>query len=304
MSARRGPPAGAPARTLACALALLPLVGCASFGHKHPKPVCREPQVTGDVRNFPPLRVPPGLDAPDTRNAVKVPPLPPTAHARLPSDPCLTDPPSFGNLALGTPADAVKSRAPGTYGWLVNAGFALTTGSSSDYLNSGWTVGTGFAWHPKPASRWSYQFELGYANFNASSKFVNLGQQKLQYSISGGSGNVWALTTDAKYAVPITSGSNFYTLLGVGGYHESVQLTENGIYGGYVCDPWGFCYPYATPGDVVVASKSRTMFGWNAGVGVEFPVRESSAWFIEARYNHIAGHRSITYIPIQFGYRF
>ena len=289
----------------AWALAFLPLCGCASLGHGHKqRPVCKEPAVTGDVRNVPPLRVPPGLDAPDTRNAIKVPPLAATAQPRSPADPCLSDPPSFGNLALGTPADAVKSRSDGRFGWLVNGGAALTTGSSSDYLGSGWTLGTGMSWHPKPTSRLSLQFDLAWATFNATSKFVNLGQQKLQYNISGGNGNVWSLTTAGKYTAPLTRRANGYALLGIGGYHESVQLTETGIYGGYVCDPWGFCYPYAAPGDVVVASKSRTMFGWNVGLGIEFPVRTNSAWFIETRYHHIAGHRSITYIPIQFGYRF
>jgi hypothetical protein len=278
---------------LAWALGLLPLAGCASLGHKHKShPACREPTVTGDVRNLPPLRVPPGLDAPDTRNAIKVPPLPETARARLPEDPCLSDPPSFGNLALGTAADAVKS-SEGHVSWHVNGGAALTTGSSSDYLNSGWTLGGGFAWRPRPVSRLSLQFDLAWATFNASSKFVNLGQQKLQYNINGGSGSVWSLTAAGKYTVPFTASSNGYALLGIGGYHESVQLTETGIYGGYVCDPWGFCYPYAAPGDVVAASKSRTMFGWNLGLGV-----------IESRYHHIAGQRSITYLPIQIGYRF
>lgn len=295
---------GHTAGTLAWMLALLPLAGCASLhGHKQ-RPVCKEPGVTGDVRNFPPLRVPAGLDAPDTRNAIKVPPLPETAHARLPSDPCLTDPPSFGNLALGTPADAVKSRGQGRWGWIVNGGAALTTGASSDYLGSGWTLGTGVNWHPKPTSRLSLQLDLSWASFNATQKLVNLGQQKVQYNISGGNGSVWALTTAGKYAAQFSSRANGYMLLGIGAYHENVQLTETGIYGGYVCDPWGFCYPYATPGDVVIASKSRTMFGWNVGLGIEFPVRTNSAWFIETRYHHIGGHRSITYLPIQVGYRF
>ncbi len=36
---------------------------------------CPEPALTSDIQNMPPLRVPAGLDAPDTRNAVKIPPL-------------------------------------------------------------------------------------------------------------------------------------------------------------------------------------------------------------------------------------
>ena len=37
----------------------------------------------------------PGLDAPDTRNAIKVPPLNEPERPRVPGDPCLSQPPSF-----------------------------------------------------------------------------------------------------------------------------------------------------------------------------------------------------------------
>jgi uncharacterized lipoprotein len=58
---------------------------------------CREPAVPASTQNLPPLRASAGLDAPDTRNAVKVPPLGETAKPRTKSDPCLSQPPSYGS---------------------------------------------------------------------------------------------------------------------------------------------------------------------------------------------------------------
>ncbi len=46
--------------------------------------------------SVPPLKIPPGLDAPDTTSALRLPALnepPPPARGR--KDPCLDDPPSF-----------------------------------------------------------------------------------------------------------------------------------------------------------------------------------------------------------------
>ncbi len=52
------------------ALGLVAMSGCASFHHKKEKKrSCPEPAVSSDVKNMPALRAPPGLDAPDTRNA-------------------------------------------------------------------------------------------------------------------------------------------------------------------------------------------------------------------------------------------
>ena len=290
---------------LVCALTVLASTGCVWLRHgRQSGPTCRDPAVTGDTRNFPPLRVPAGLDAPDTRNAIKVPPLPETARARLPDEPCLTDPPSFGGPSLAGGPGVAGLRSVSRTSWQLNAGAALPMGSTANYLDRGWTLGGGFIFRRKTASRWALQVDLSYSGFNASNNLVNLGQQKLQYSIDGGSGNVWAVTAADRYTVPFTGSMNGYGLLGIGGYHESIKLTETALSGGYVCDIWGYCYIVTTTGNSTVASKSLTKFGWNVGVGLEFPLRDNSAWFVEARYQHVQGRNSIVYLPIQVGYRF
>ena len=80
-------------RLTVCAM-LLTLVGC-SWMHHGRSARCREPAIGGETVNLPPLQVPPGLDAPDTRNAIKIPPLTEPEHPRTNADPCLSLPPSF-----------------------------------------------------------------------------------------------------------------------------------------------------------------------------------------------------------------
>jgi uncharacterized lipoprotein len=47
------------------------------------------------ARELPPLKAPPGLDPPDTRNALKVPPLDAPERLRGKNEPCLDIPPPF-----------------------------------------------------------------------------------------------------------------------------------------------------------------------------------------------------------------
>ena len=79
---------------LALSVALLASAGCSWFHHgSHSK--CREPTIGIGAKNSPPLQVPAGLDAPDTRNAIKIPPLTEPEHSRSAQDPCLSRPPSY-----------------------------------------------------------------------------------------------------------------------------------------------------------------------------------------------------------------
>jgi hypothetical protein len=85
--------------TRICQIALLGALlatstGCSWFHHGN-RAKCREPTIGEHAKNLPPLKVPAGLDAPDTRNAIKIPPLTEPEHPRTPKDPCLSSPPSY-----------------------------------------------------------------------------------------------------------------------------------------------------------------------------------------------------------------
>ena len=79
-----------PILPLLLVIAALPLAGCKLLGGD-----CHKPGVYTEADSIPPLKVPPGLDAPDTRAALKVPDLTEPQRARGPNEPCLDEPPRY-----------------------------------------------------------------------------------------------------------------------------------------------------------------------------------------------------------------
>ena len=83
-------------RNLALALALLPLmVGCKHLrlSSRHS---CNKPGAYASAQSVPSIRVPPGIDKPDTHAALRIPELnEPAPPPRKPKDSCLDEPPSF-----------------------------------------------------------------------------------------------------------------------------------------------------------------------------------------------------------------
>ena len=85
---------------LVCGVALPLLSGCTLWnrmfhrGGSNPE-ACTEKPFKGNTESLPPLKVPEGLSAPDTRNAVKIPDLGPQARVIPKLQPCLALPPSF-----------------------------------------------------------------------------------------------------------------------------------------------------------------------------------------------------------------
>jgi len=77
-------------------LPLLPLVdGCHMFRGASAK-ACHSPQPYQKAQSVPPLKIPAGLDAPDTTNALHLPALnEPPPPPRKGSQPCLDEPPPF-----------------------------------------------------------------------------------------------------------------------------------------------------------------------------------------------------------------
>jgi uncharacterized lipoprotein len=87
---------------LSAVLATAALTGCKSGK----KTLCRQSNKDYvGAKELPPLKAPPGLETPDTRNALKVPPLNTPDRARGKDEACLDSPPPFTS---GKPADAAK----------------------------------------------------------------------------------------------------------------------------------------------------------------------------------------------------
>lgn len=77
--------------TIALCAALTVLPGCKRlFGNG-----CAKPQLYAQAQSLPPLRIPVGLDGPDTRAALKIPELNEPEIPRAANAPCLEEPPAF-----------------------------------------------------------------------------------------------------------------------------------------------------------------------------------------------------------------
>jgi uncharacterized lipoprotein len=73
--------------------ALLALAGCHALRSANS---CHKPRSYESAKSVAPLQIPPGLDAPDTTNALHLPVLnEPPPPPRKGKDPCLDEPPSF-----------------------------------------------------------------------------------------------------------------------------------------------------------------------------------------------------------------
>jgi uncharacterized lipoprotein len=83
-------------RGIVLLLLLLPLAGGCHFFRNASAKACHNPQPYQKATTAPPLKIPSGLDAPDTTNALRLPTLnepPPTP--RKGAQPCLDEPPPF-----------------------------------------------------------------------------------------------------------------------------------------------------------------------------------------------------------------
>jgi uncharacterized lipoprotein len=100
---------------LASAAILVALAGCHNGLTKrlfHAKE-CNKPQMYSTAQSVPLLKVPVGVDAPDTRSALHIPALnEPAPPPRKVTDPCLDAPPLFAAPRPGTPVTPGRKPLP------------------------------------------------------------------------------------------------------------------------------------------------------------------------------------------------
>jgi uncharacterized lipoprotein len=86
-------------------LAMLATAGCNPFRrHSAGAELCKEPEGYAQAQEGTNLKIPPGLEAPDTRSALRIPDLTtPPPPARTKEQGCLDQPPSY---------TVVKSKEP------------------------------------------------------------------------------------------------------------------------------------------------------------------------------------------------
>jgi uncharacterized lipoprotein len=86
---------------------LAPLLLALSACHLLHGNSCHGPQAYLGAQSVAPLKIPAGLDAPETNSALRIPALnEPAPPARKGKDPCLDEPPSFKVRQAGAPPQA------------------------------------------------------------------------------------------------------------------------------------------------------------------------------------------------------
>jgi hypothetical protein len=93
---------GVPTIRVVTVIGLLSVAGCHTLHER----TCHKPKPYMGAQNAPLLVIPPGLDPPDTTNALRIPQLnEPAPPPRKGNEPCLDEPPPF-NTPKPTPPQA------------------------------------------------------------------------------------------------------------------------------------------------------------------------------------------------------
>ena len=210
-------------------------------------------------------------------------------------------------LALGCLAGMLPAPAPaaqaGPVSWQLAAGFSEPSGQISDYLQGGWTLDGTLLYAPG-ASRLALRADLGVSNYNATNRFLAYGALLNGVEVDSGYGTFLSLSAGPQYSVPFVGGSHLYAFAQLALLYTDLQLTQTVLFAGPYCDPFfGFCDSFVSTGEAVVYDDSRTRLGWDAGIGIDFPVYYAT-YFLELGYHRIGGSQPVAYVPITFGFRF
>jgi opacity protein-like surface antigen len=185
----------------------------------------------------------------------------------------------------------------------LDAGPSFTVGHTSDYLDTGWTVGGGFQLRPDPTAPFSLRAEVNYSRFGATSQLLDEGAEANQTQINGGYGETVDGQIDGVLEAPLAPALRGYVMGGVGVAWRRIQLNQ---YGSSPCDGFlGVCGPqFSSLTSSSVATYDSTRFAWNVGAGLSFPLPAGQSWFVEARYERIETPTPTEFLPVRFGIRF
>src|SRR6202165_4836737 len=59
--------------------------------------------------------------------------------------------------------------------WFIDGGASITAGTTADFLDSGWSIGTGFTLRPVPGQPFMLRADVHYRRLNATQRLISLG---------------------------------------------------------------------------------------------------------------------------------
>jgi opacity protein-like surface antigen len=205
----------------------------------------------------------------------------------------------------------------------IGGGYTAVLGPASDKVGSGgnFTLGVLF----KTGSMVALQGEYGWNGMQQKQLKINVSPTPIGDAVPtdffadanmqyGAFNVVLGPHTGAKVAP--------YVLTGLGVYYRPVTISTPSLGYATICDPyWYVCYPAIVPVEKIVGKRSSTDFGINLGGGLNFNIKDSTSFFVEARYHYVWGPeidnsqvpgaatpKSLKangqFLPITFGFRF
>jgi Outer membrane protein beta-barrel domain len=217
--------------------------------------------------------------------------------------------PSIAVSALLVAAAALA--APGTASAMeeitphIGFGFSIPMGGLGDVVDYGWRVNGGVTFFPskKPIG---FRVDVALDNWSLSDSFLDQIDTDPRTDGIQPPGGGTAKSLEAMFNVlwePPTSGFwGYYLTGGLGAYHLTANVSEDGTLYAYYCDPW-FCYPTVFPTQFVIADRDSWEWGLNAGGGLTYQLMNGAQFYIEATYQWLGTEQTVTWVPLQVGWR-
>ena len=182
--------------------------------------------------------------------------------------------------------------------WHFDLGYSMIQGQADELVKDGWTIGGGALLKPNPKAPFGWRFDATYDWWDVRTT------QFPEVRVDDGDADQWSVRGGIQWE---THGqkARFSLGAGLGWYWLHANLTEEVLVPGWICDPYWYwyCYPGLVQGDVVLADRSESDWGYYASAGVIIPL-SSTELFIEAQYHWVEIDNKFETLPIVVGWRF
>ncbi len=193
----------------------------------------------------------------------------------------------------------------------IDGGYNFTSGTTSDFLDSDWTLGGGALYWP---SSWpvGVSLDVNYWRMDLSGRSIQAINDAIASDpnnsgqVTGGDFENWHFGVKGVWSLGPSQSEGLYLTGGLSWNSVTGRVTDTGlVYYPPVCDPWfWWCLPGGVgPGSFVVGKRSSDEFGWNIGVGYSLP-NTGGRGYAELSYQQIQfANEEIEYIPLTIGFR-
>lgn len=239
-----------------------------------------------------------GYDVSSTPPPVAAPPPLPVVHTPEQPTPLL-----YHGLAARHSASAPELKYH-ALSLQIEGGYTPTTAMTRGSLNGGPNAGLGLTWFPTPALPLGFRVDGSYSRFGETPKSLSQASQTAGTNVNVGNMALYGGDADAELDLRMGPSVKEYIFGGVGWYREQTTLKQRSYELGVGC--FYYCFEgYFPVTSTVQQSTTGWLHSWNAGVGFEFALSDSSSFFIEARYLRVGkSSNKMEFIPIRIGFRF